>query len=147
MGTPLVEALAQHEVIGIDSCVLIYHLEGHERFGPPAREVLEWIEAGRATGVVATLALLELQVGPYGKGARDRADYYFAALRGFPNFRWVDLSYAIADLAAQIRAARGASVPDSIHLATAVRSEATGFVTNDQSLPALPGLRYVLLGR
>ena len=143
--TPLPKALTGHRLFGLDACVLIYHLEGHEEFGRTAGEVLDEIERGRAQAVLSTLALTEVQVGPYRRRRAELADYYYAALHALPNVRWQPLTYEIADLAGQLRAEYGASTPDAIHLATAVHSGASLFVTNDRTLPAMPGLTYALL--
>jgi predicted nucleic acid-binding protein len=138
-------ALSGHSVIALDSCVLIYFLEGGP-FADPAQAVLEAVRSGKAQAILSTLALLEVQVSPYRKGDEDLADRYFALLQDLPNCRWVPLSYAIADRAAQLRAEHGVTAPDAIHLATALECGATLFVTNDRDLPPVPGLGYYLLG-
>ena len=142
----LAKALAGHGLIALDTCVLIYHLEGHEQFGPPSGEVLTYIQDGRCQAVLSTFALLELQVGPYRGEAGDLADRYYAALTALPNVRWVPLTYQLADRAAQVRAQHDIATPNAIHLATAIDAGATLFVTNDQSMPDLPNLEYAYVG-
>ena len=142
----LAKALAGHRLIALDSCVLIYHLEQHECFAPAAGEVLSHIQQGKAQAVLSTLVLLEVQVGPYRKQANDLADYYYALLGRLANCHWIPVSYEIADRAAQLRAEHKLAAPDAIHLATAAESSATLFVTNDRSLPAIPGLAYAIVG-
>jgi len=143
----IAQTLAGHRLIALDSCVLIYHLEGHEQLGPAARDVLTHVQDGRCQAVLSTLALLELQVGAYRNGPEDLANRYYASLSAVPNVTWIPVTYSLADLAAQIRARHGIPTPDAIHLATAIETRATLFVTNDRSLPDLPGLEYALLGR
>lgn len=142
----IAQALVGHRLIGLDSCVLIYHLEGHDEFGGPAREVLDHVEPGRCRGVLSTLALLELQVGPYRSHAEDLASRYYGRLLQLANVSWVPVTYPLADRAAQIRAEHNTPAPDAIHLATALMTGAALFVTNDRSLPELPGLDYLQLG-
>jgi len=142
----IAQALAGHRLIALDSCVLIYHLEGHDQFGGPAREVLDQVEAGRCQAVLSTLALLEVQVGPYRSQAEDLANRYYASLLHLPNVEWVPVTYPLADRAAQIRALHNTPAPDAIHLATAILTGASLFVTNDRSLPDLPALEYLQLG-
>ncbi|NJO66954.1 MAG: type II toxin-antitoxin system VapC family toxin [Leptolyngbyaceae cyanobacterium RM1_405_57] len=47
--------------------------------------------------------------------------------------------------AAQVRADTGLKLPDAIHVATAVRSQCTTFLTNDDRLKNLGSLNVVLL--
>jgi predicted nucleic acid-binding protein len=126
--------------------VLIYFLEGGP-FAKAARAVLAAIRDGKAQAVLSTLALLEVQVGPYRKGDQDLADRYFVLLQELVNCQWVPVSYRISDLAARLRAEHGLAAPDAIHLATALESGAEIFVTNDRGLPPVPGLEYCFLGR
>ena len=132
-------------LLSLDSCVLICFLEGGP-FGPAAKEVIKAIRDRKAEAVISTLALLELQVGPYRKGDQDLADRYFVLLQDLANCHWIPLSYRIADRAAQLRAEYRLEVPDSIHLATAFESGATVFVTNDKDLPVIPGMEYRFVG-
>jgi predicted nucleic acid-binding protein len=141
----VLKAVTGHSVIALDSCVLIYFLEGGP-FTPLARAVLDAVRDGTAMAVLSTMALLEVQVGPYRNRNDELADGYFGLLQRLPNCRWVPVSYVIADRAAQLRAEHGLGTPDAIHLATALESGATLFVTNDLGLPPIPGLEYCLLG-
>jgi len=143
----LLRVLARHRLIALDSCVLIYWLEGHDEFGPQAKAVLSRLQRGRNTAVLSTLALLEIQVGPYRKQSENLADRYFALLHELPNCQWISMTYAIADLAAQLRAGHGIATPDAIHLATAINSGAGLFVTNDRKLPEISQMDYLLIGR
>ena len=140
------EALKPHRVIALDACILIYFLEGDKRFGPMAGHVVSHVRAGLSRAVLSTVSLLEVQVGPYRRGADDLADRYFALLRELPNVLWVPLTYEIADRAAQLRAERRVEAPDAIQLATALESRATLFVTNDLRLAAIPDIEYLMLG-
>lgn len=140
------QVLSRHRLIALDSCVMIYHLEGDESFAPAAGQVLSRVQQGRNSAVMSTLALLEIQVGPYRKDAQDLADRYYALLSAWPNCRWIPLTYPIADRAARLRAQYGIATPDAIHLATAIEAGAGLFVTNDTQLPKLGELTYLILG-
>ena len=133
-------------LVALDGCVLIYFLEGGP-FGDSAKEVMAALRDGKARAVLSTVALLEAQVGPYRHGDEDLADRYYALLQALPNCQWVEVSYAIADRAAQLRAEHGLAAPDAIHLGTALECGAEVFVTNDRDLPAVPGLEYCILSR
>jgi predicted nucleic acid-binding protein len=146
MGNPPLGTLGTvtpHVCIGLDSCVLIYHLEGHQQFAPVSSHVIDQIEAGRISAVISSMALLEILVGPYRREAEPLAKSYYSLLRQLPNCRWVDMTYEIADRAAQIRAKYNLKVPDAIHIATAIESGATAFITNDLDLPRIDGIEVV----
>ena len=142
----LSQTLARHPLIGLDACVLIYYLEGHEEFGPAADAVVSHLFQGKNTAILSTMALCEVLVGPYRTGDYNVADAYCGFLHSLPNCHWVPATYEIADLAAELRGQFRMETPDAVHLATAIKSDATLFVTNDRELPAIDGVEYLLLG-
>ena len=90
---------------------------------------------GQVRGVASTLVLAELLVLPFAKGDRVTVDRYVRRLSTFPNLRLVAPDVAICRTAARLRAERRAlRLPDAIHLATAIESKASAFVTNDRDL-------------
>lgn len=141
----IAKTLDRHRSIAIDSCVLIYYLEMHETFGPGARAVIKRLFDDLNETVISTMALAEVLVGPY-RNSRDLADDYCCHLQRLPNCRWVPLTCDIADLAAELRARHRLQTPDAVHLATAIESEATLFVTNDHDLPPVAAIEYLMLG-
>lgn len=141
MGTEeITTILNHHQKIAIDSCTIIYALEGHPQFGAPARQVFSHMFSEKSRGIISMLAATEVLVAPYAKGGLAHGRITSARLTKLPNIDWIPLTYPIADRAAVLRARTKCSLADAIQLATAVESGATLFVTNDCSLPALPGL-------
>jgi predicted nucleic acid-binding protein len=49
------------------------------------------------------------------------------------------------EMAARVRAAHRTSIPDALHVATAVNAGCTVLVTNDARMPSVPGLEVVRL--
>jgi predicted nucleic acid-binding protein len=146
MGTEeIAEVLSRHPKIALDSCTLIYALEGHPLFGPPAGRVLSHLREGKSRGIVSMLAAAEVLVAPYARGKDSHGRVTSARLTQLPNVDWVPLNYAIADRAAVLRANAGCGLADAVHLATAVQSGASLFVTNDCGIPAVPGLECLQL--
>ena len=43
--------LKKHRTIGLDSSILIYFIEADPVYGPLARNIFEWMEAGRIRGI------------------------------------------------------------------------------------------------
>jgi predicted nucleic acid-binding protein len=59
----------------------------------------------------------------------------------------VRVSQVIAEEAARLRANYSLRTPDAIQLATAIRSGASFFLTNDSKLPSLTSLNVLILNR
>jgi len=66
-------------------------------------------------------------------------------LSTYPNLNWIPPTLEIADLAAQIRALHRLRTPDALQAATAIRAQATGFITNDPVFERVEGLETVIL--
>ncbi len=57
------------------------------------------------------------------------------------------LTEEIAEEAARLRALHGVKTPDAIQFATAKLAGASWFLTNDGSLPSLPGISVLVVDR
>jgi predicted nucleic acid-binding protein len=139
------ELLARHPRIGIDSNVLIYLLEGSGREADVAGVVLDAIAAGEGEGVMATLAVAEVASGPARQGDAAMVHRYADELASLEGVRLIAVDSEVAVEAAIVRGASRLSIGDAIHLATARRSGATAFVTNDRRITGIPGLAVVYL--
>jgi predicted nucleic acid-binding protein len=131
--------------LALDSNLLIYLFETG---GPEARAVQRLLDAAEASGaslVVASLALAEVSVYPAAIDDAVMAERYADAIRSISRLDVVPLTADIAIEAGLMRGRRGDSLPDAIHLATAVAAGASVFVTNDHRLRAVPRLAVVQL--
>jgi predicted nucleic acid-binding protein len=131
--------------LALDTVTLIYFFERSAQFFAQVEPVIGAIDAGTLRGVASSLALLETLVGPLQSGNAALADTYRRALTLAPNLELVPVDDAIAELAAAIRAQHRFKTPDAIHLATAVRSGADAFLTNDGQLRAFTGVRVLIV--
>lgn len=123
--------LRRHRRIAFDTPVFIYALESNPRYVAFADRALHWLEQAGHAGVTSTLTMTELLVQPYRYSDEPRVNQFFALLSTFPNLDWIAPDLAIADEAARIRAVHLLKTPDALQAATAVRSRATGLITND----------------
>jgi predicted nucleic acid-binding protein len=131
--------------LALDSNLLIYLFETG---GPEARAVQRLLDAAEAAGaslVAASLALAEISVYPAAIDNAVMAERYADAVRSISRLDVVPLTDEIAIEAGLMRGRRGHSLPDSIHLATAISAGASVFVTNDRRLRAIPRLEVVQL--
>lgn len=124
-------------------------IEGYEQVGStggPAQRLLRAADDRYVTAVASELALAEVLVGPLRRGDQDLADLYRTLFAGSESFRVVPITGAVLERAARIRADHaGLKLPDAIHLATALDSGCTAFVSADQRLPEFESLPLVAL--
>jgi predicted nucleic acid-binding protein len=97
----------------------------------------------------AQLILLELTVRPLQLGRQDVADEYELLLSYFPNLDMEPVSKEVLLGAAALRARHRLRTPDSILLATGIRSGATAAITNDSGWKAAQalGIEIILLSQ
>jgi predicted nucleic acid-binding protein len=138
------ELVARHRRIGIDSNVFIYLFDGTGPLADTAAFLLDAVEAGRVEAVLATIGLTEVLTRPAALGDGAIFERYADELRSLPHLRLVPLDDEIAVDAAWGRSG-GRDLGDAVHIATARRAAATGFVTNDRRVRARVGVEIVLL--
>jgi predicted nucleic acid-binding protein len=139
------ELCGRHRRIALDSNLFIYLFETGGPEATAAQRLLDAAEVGGASLVVASLALAEISVYPAAIDSAVMAERYADAIRSISRLDIVPLTAEIAIEAGLMRGRRGHSLPDAIHLATAVRAGASVFVTNDRRLRAIPKLAVVQL--
>jgi predicted nucleic acid-binding protein len=141
----LTALLRDHERMGLDTSIFIYHLERHPRYFPLTQELLSGVEAGKWTAVASTVALMELTVRTWQLERPDVARAYEDALTQFPHLTLADVTRDVARRAAQLRAQHSLRPADALHVATALAHDATLFVTNDRDFARLDIPHIVLL--
>lgn len=138
------ELFERHPVVALDSNVLIYLLEGSGPLADASGALIDGIESGAASGILASVALTEVLTRPASLGAGALFERHADELRSIANLRIVAL-----DAETAIDAAWGRSgdrdLGDAIHIATARRAGATCFVTNDARVRGRAGIEVVKL--
>jgi predicted nucleic acid-binding protein len=138
------ELFAQHQVVALDSNVLIYLFEGNGPLADAAEALVDGIEEGAAAGVLASVGLTEILTRPAALGDGRLFERYAEELRAIPNLRIVGLDAETAIDAAWGRSG-GRDLGDAIHVATARHAGATCFVTNDTRIRGRAGVEIVRL--
>ena len=141
----LAEHLTGHTRIGLDTCVLIYHIERHPVYFPVTQPLLTDIESGHFAAIASILTLMEITVRPWQSQRSDIVQDYEEILTHFPNLTLVDVTRDIAGQAAYLRAQYHLRPADALHIATALVYGATAFVTNDRQLVQLREKVQVIL--
>ncbi|MCB0156676.1 MAG: PIN domain-containing protein [Caldilineaceae bacterium] len=129
-----ISRLAPHDVIALDTSILIYHFEAHPRYLPLTRVVLERINRGLCSAVISVLVLMELTVQPLRLEQLAVAQEYEALLANFPHLQLCDVDRAVTRRAARLRARHNVRPVDALHVAGALEQGATAFITNDLML-------------
>lgn len=129
--TRLQSFLRRHQRVALDTSVFIYQLESNPPYSALTDHVFAWLEQTHHSAVTSTITMTELLVAPYVAEDEEQVDTFYALLSTYPHLEWVAPNLEIADTAARIRAAHRLRTPDALQAATAIRSEATGMVTND----------------
>jgi predicted nucleic acid-binding protein len=133
-----------HKRIAIDSNVLIYLLESPGPLAEAAAEIVDGIENGSMSGVMSSIATVEILTGPARAGDGPGFESAAEMLRDLP-VRVVPLDEAIAEDAAWVRGTTSVGLEDAVHLASARSAGATAFVTNDRLVRSIPRLEVVYL--
>ncbi|MFZ0774571.1 MAG: PIN domain-containing protein [Candidatus Sulfotelmatobacter sp.] len=123
--------LRRHSRIGLDTSVFIYQLEANVRYVALTDCVFSWIEKAGHEAVTSTITMTELLVPSYRDKDENRVDAFYGLLSTYPNLRWIAPDLEMADLAAKLRGQYRLRTPDALQAATAIRENATGFITND----------------
>ena len=131
--------------VALDTAAFIYYAEEHPRYLPLVEPLFDALDQGRLQAVASTVALLEVLVVPLRNGDTNLAHAYRDIFIGSEVLTLIPVLPEVAEYAAHLRAHYQVRTPDALHLATALHAGATHFITNDDRLPAVPGIRIVLL--
>lgn len=138
------ELFARHSIVAIDTNVLIYLFEGDGPLAAAAESVIDAIDDGAATGILASIGLTEVLTRPATLGDGALFERYAEELQAIPGLRIVPL-----DTQNAIDAAWGRSgdrdLGDAVHIATARHAGATCFITNDTRVRGRSGVEIILL--
>ena len=138
-------ALAPHGVVGVDTMIFIYHLEGNEKFEPFTRTLFRSVEGGERRAVTSTITLLETLVKAKEIGDEEMRDDYYYALTSFPNLKMRPVDVEVAEVGAELRAQHGLRTPDALQLATCLVEGASGFITNDERLRKIEDPEIIIM--
>ena len=127
----------------LDSCILIYLLQGPKELAAAIQSALRPEKAEAVSTYTSDLVRLECRVGPL-KQKDDDLLRQFDDLFGSGTLESLPLQTEVFDLATELRARYGTKTPDAIHLAAALLGECDEFWTNDSRLKAATRDRIAL---
>lgn len=135
----------QGKVVGLDTAPLIYYIEDHPTYRKIVDPFFDMMERGELAVTTSTLTLLETLVLPIRRSDKELAQRYRDALLDSEGLEMIDISQAILEKAAWLRAFHAIRTPDAIQMATAITEGAEFFLTNDKKLPSLPDLAVLIV--
>jgi predicted nucleic acid-binding protein len=127
----------------LDANALVYFLEAHAVLGPPLKKLFNAADSHQVEMVTSELSLAELLVLPIKAKRDDLVEAHTAFLATRPLFNVLGIERAVLIESARLRAATGMKFPDAIHVATALASGCTTFISEDRGIRVPDGLRLV----
>ena len=125
------------KTVFLDTAPLIYFIEGHSTYQPLLTRLFELNDKGGFYFVTSSVTLLEVLVKPLREGQIAIAKQYRDILTAALGIELYDVTNAIAEQAAQLRAKYNLRTPDAIQLATSIELGTDYFLTNDTRLKAI----------
>ncbi len=140
-------ALKKLKRVGLDSSILIYHLEDLEPYSSLTENIFARVAEGSLNAVLSTVSVTELLVQPFTTGQKDRIAAIERFLYSLPNTEIKSPDYPVAREAARLRSKYRVRTPDALLIATSINEKADAFITNDGGLRALrdEGLTILVL--
>jgi predicted nucleic acid-binding protein len=137
--------LGSASLVGVDTAVLIYHLENVSPYVELTTRILGSAAAGRRL-IISAVSIAEVLAGPWTKGDANAAHAIQEGLLALPGLRVQDITSGTAAAAAELRGRTSLPLPDALIVASLFEGEAQIIVTNDARWKSakLPG-RVVLL--
>ena len=126
-------ALAGTRRIGLDTQVLIYHLEDIAPYNELTTHILTEASAGTLELLLSVVSLSEILVKPWQEGDGDRAGRIRVALESLPGMQFAHVTPAEAADGAALRGRTGLPLPDALIVASVVNQGARAIVTNDKT--------------
>lgn len=121
-------------VIYIDANAFILFGEAHSDLGLRLKSVFAAMAEGTLEIVTSDLTLAEVLVGPLKSKRPDLVSAYEKLLFPRKNFFRIPVTVRILKRSAELRASFNIKLPDAIHVATALETACTVFLTEDHRL-------------
>jgi predicted nucleic acid-binding protein len=132
----------QGKTVGLDTAPPIYFIEENPAYIEMVGLFFEAMDRGDFLVVTSTVTLLEVLVHPLRNNNIELATEYRDILLN-SRLMTLEVSNAIAEQAAGLRAAHNIRTPDAIQISAALNAGATHFFTNDIKLPEIPSIQIL----
>lgn len=137
------DALSGVKLMFLDTAPVIYEVERNPNFIDIVDPIFDRLDAD-ITAVISPITLSECLVGPKKLGLSDLEDTYLRLLTR-EDVIFVDSTLSIAQTAARIRSQYQFQLADSFQIATALETQCDAFLTNDNQLKQMDGLKILVI--
>jgi predicted nucleic acid-binding protein len=149
MGSPpltkLDDALKGVTRLGFDTAPVIYFVEAYPRYDSLVTEIFQRVSNGALIGTTSVVTLSEVLVQPIIQRKSLLQQEYRDLLLGSSNLHTLEISAAVAELAATLRARHRLRTPDALQVAAALDVGCEAFLCNDAGLRRVTELRVLIL--
>jgi predicted nucleic acid-binding protein len=142
----LLDDIPEGTLVGLDTAVWIYEVEGHASFGPVVNPFFrDRLAQGRNRAGSSLLTLGELLVHPLALGRGDLVNQYRSYFTATTNFVVWEATRQIVEDAAALRVKYRLKMMDALLVASAVANGATLFLCNDNGLRRVSELKVLVV--
>lgn len=118
----------------LDTNIFLNVIYKESRFGTKSAELLRRVQTREKQAITSAVTLLELLLDMAESGFGDQTEVAIAALEDLIALTIVPLDKAMSKTAAEHVLQDNLTIHDAYHLATALHSQASHFVTRDRNL-------------
>jgi len=130
--------------IYLDSCIVIYLIEGPDYFREICYRALATHKAGGVQLCFTDLTCLECRALPLRKGQQQILEEY-GHFFSLPETSRLLINESVFEIATELRAFQNLKTPDALHLAAAIQHGCTEFWTNDLHLKSAAANRIQII--
>jgi len=139
------DALQNAGYLYFDTAPIIYYVEEHPAYIDKMDAIIAYIKQNSIQVICSAMTLTEILPHPIKLGKPLLVKEYRDILLNSREFKIVPILQKIAESAAQLRADYNLKTPDALHIATAIESGCTIFLTNDLGIKRVKGIRVLVL--
>lgn len=140
-----VDALENISLLAFDTAPIIYFVEANPNYDALVTAIFERVENGQITGITSVISLTEVLIHPIRLQNQNLKIRYREILQNSPNFFTKTISTAIAERAAELRAAYNLRTPDALQIAVALENNCDAFLCNDKNLQKVAEIKVLIL--
>ena len=131
--------------VGLDATLLLYYMQKNVKHIDILRSFFRAVHNREILAVTSNIVLLEISFKPIRNGRSELARAYEDILLNSPGFTVLELTTTIAEEAARLEAVHNLHPADAIQMATAIKMNASYFLTDQWFLSSLPELKVLKL--
>lgn len=141
----ILNKLFEAKICGLDTMIFIYLLEKNPRYFSLVEEIFKLIEKRKISAVTSIITPIEIISSPLLSSYPEKIKLYLEFFSNMGNLLVEDLTKDLIEETARLRRRFLLRTPDAIQLATAIRSGAKIFLTNDEIFKKTEEIKIFIL--